>query len=879
LHNHNESLKDVLFQDILPLVNKPARYIGNEYNSVHKCNQDLKVKVVLGFPDVYELGMSHLGLKIFYSQINEHPGWSAERVFSPWPDMESLMREKKIPLFSIETFTPVIDFDIFGISLQHELSFTTTLNMLNLAGIPIHSANRTDGMPIVIAGGHATFNPEPVHEFIDAFVIGEGETVFIQIIEAVEKYKALGMGRKDILLKLAHIPGVYVPSLYQAKYNTKGEFEKTIHLNEQVPPMVYRQRVDLEKAYYPTCQIVPYIDITHDRVALEIQRGCTHGCRFCQASFITRPRRERSLETLESQAIESIKQTGSGEIAFLSLSSSDYSSINELAIRMLNRFRDKNVSLSMPSQRLDSFSIQIAKIIQQVKKSGFTFAVEAGSERLRNVINKTISNEDLERVIAEVFDSGWLNAKLYFMIGLPTETYEDLQEMVDLMNRAALIARQHSHRGGQITASISVFVPKPHTPFQYAPQLPVEEIQKRIHWVKERIKARNIHLKWHEPEQSFLEAVFARGDRKLASVIEKAWELGCRLDNWSDQFQNDTWLKAFSETGISPESYAQKEYALDVPLPWEHIHAGISQEFLKKEYQKAVAEETTGDCSTENICSLCGIDHCSHQAASQKIHQDKNADVLSLLDNKPESETETVENKYIYRFKFAKKDRVRFISHLDLMRTFNYGFRRAELPVAYSKGFNPQMIFQLAMPLSVGFTSQCEYGQFTLVANLAAEKIKDDLAKALPADLEIMDVWQVTNQMPNLSKLINVVSYRVLVTNPIVENIQSRMEDFLAKETFPYLRIRDNKSKTFDLRPLVDDIKILSQHPLVVELYLKITATGSARPEEIMEILTGSDVKSIKLMTYERTGFFTELQGELIPLDISARPKPLQINN
>lgn len=595
---------------LLDQVQKPARYLGGEMNCVVKDAQNVSVRYAFAFPDVYEVGMSHLGSRILYEVINGREDALCERVCMPWVDMITCMREQDVPLFTLETRSPVRDFDMLGFTLQYEMSYTNILEMLSLAGIPVRSAERTWADPIVVAGGPCAFNPEPLHAFIDIFVIGDGEVSTLETIDVVKACKAEGVSREECLVRLSALRGVYVPSLYEASYHSDGTLASFEPIHPDAPRKVVKCLVsDLDTAAYPQSLVVPYMEIVHDRIMLEVLRGCTRGCRFCQAGMIYRPVRERSVEKLLALAKELVDATGYEEISLSSLSTGDYSCLPALAHALMQRFEEKRVSLSLPSLRLDSEIKQTLEETQKVKKTSLTFAPEAGTQRLRDVINKGITQEDLISSAADAFASGWSTMKLYFMMGLPTETTEDLDGIADLAQKVVAqyfaVPRERRARGLRVTCSAACFVPKPFTPFQWEAQDTLEMFEEKQAHLRTAMRIKGVEFNWHEPQVSFLEACFARGDRRIADVLERAWQLGCRFDGWQDHFHFDAWMQAFSDCGLDPRFYANRQREKDELLPWAFIDAGVTQSFLWREHERAMRAQTTPDC--RQGCQGCGL--------------------------------------------------------------------------------------------------------------------------------------------------------------------------------------------------------------------------------------------------------------------------------
>ena len=592
-------------------VEKPARYTGGEWNSIVKDHSTVDVTMALAFPDVYEVSMSHLGIKILYGLLNERQDVVAERVFAPWHDMEKEMRDRKIPLFSLETKTPIREFDLLGFTLQYEMSYTNILNMLDMADIPFYSKDRDMSFPLLLAGGPCVYNIEPIADFFDIVSIGESEEWLVEFVELFKAEKAKGFpgGKEAFLRKAALIEGTYVPALYEPEYTEDGHFKGLKILAEEAPPVVKKRIVeDVEHSYYPTAPIVPYLDVVHDRAVLELFRGCLRGCRFCQAGMLYRPVRERTPERLLQMAKDIIANTGYNEISLMSLSSADYSKLPELVDMLMEEFKDKQVSVSLPSLRIDAFSIDIAKKVQQVRKSGLTFAPEAGSQRMRDVINKGVSEEDLMAACENAFKSGWNTVKLYFMMGLPTETDEDVAGIADLAYKVLDLHRDITgKRNGKVTVSCSFFVPKTHSPYQWYGQQDVEEIHRKQRYLKSLINNRNISYHYHDGHTGYLEAIFARGDRRLAPSVIEAWKHGCKFDGWTEYFKYDTWMQAFKDTNIDPDYYARRDRSFEEALPWEHIDDTVSKAFLQREWERAVDGTLTWDCRRKpcNGCNAC----------------------------------------------------------------------------------------------------------------------------------------------------------------------------------------------------------------------------------------------------------------------------------
>jgi len=816
-------MKKQSMKDLLPLIEKPSHYLGNEKNVVKKDIEQISLHVALAFPDLYEIGMSHFGLQILYHILNEQSHIAAERVYAPGSDLAALMTSSGISLSSLESGTPLSKFDIIGFSLLYEMNYTNVLMMLDLAGIPFYASDRDNTYPVIIAGGPCTVNPEPVADFFDAMVIGDGETVIVEMTRAWMTWKdSPGHDKNSLLRDWSKIEGVYVPSFFQPVYDG-ADFKEIQPKFDDYTRVRRAIVVDLDKATFPDAPVVPYGRPVHDRLRLEVARGCTRGCRFCQAGMIYRPVRERSVENLMALTEKSIAATGYDDISLLSLSTGDYGCLSTLMQGLFHCYSSENIALSFPSFRAGTLSPEIMNIVKQVRKTGFTIAPEAGSDRLRAVINKNISEQEIFDTVSNAFELGWKLIKFYFMIGLPTETEADRFAIVDLVKRIRQKLKSEGHRPN-INVSIGTFIPKPHVPFQWSPQIPLEESKKIIFDLKRQLKMPGIEFKWQKPELSFLEGLWARGDRRLSRLLEIAYRKGCCFDGWSERFDYPSWEAALHETGVDINYYTTRIRSVDEPLPWDHIDTGISKAFLISENEKALTGTPSPDCRFGE-CQGCGV--CDFDKIKPVCFAPDNTFVF--FSGKGVRHPFPGQEDRVEIF-YSKTGVAKFFGHLEMVNIFTRAIRRAGISIKFTQGFHPKPKMSFHNPLSVGMESEEESFYITLRESADCEGIVSSMNRQLPEGLFVTGCIRIpANQRPKLSE---VADYRVTITETEFED--QKITVFNDALQWNVVRTtKKGRKKQIDLKEIVLNLKRLS--PVKLKMQLKVLEGMSVRPADVIQ--------------------------------------------
>lgn len=837
--------------DSLLAIDKPARYMGSEIGSVAK--EAVDVRFVLAFPDVYEVGMSHLGLQILYAILNKVAWIGAERVYAPWADREDAMRASGEVLSTLETGTSLAKTDIIGFTLQYEMSCTNILNMLELSGIPLLAAERGEDFPLILGGGPCAGNPEPLADFFDIFLFGDGEDAILEIAQIYREWKKAAGNKAELLERLSTVAGVYVPSFFSVSYHQDGRISDITALKPGYEKVQRRIAADLEQLPYPTSPVVPFLKTVHDRVSMEIARGCTRGCRFCQAGYLYRPLRERSPEKILETIKSVLKNTGYDEISLLSLSAADYGCISDLLKTLMTTFESERVAVSLPSLRVGSLTRELIDEIVKVRKTGFTLAPEAGTERLRRVINKGITEEDLVLNSRNAYEAGWRVIKLYFMIGLPTETMDDVLGIAEMAAQVKRAGKGTGH-GGDVTVSVGSFVPKPHTPFQWEPQISCREIEEKQRFLRGELRKRKLAFKWHDATLSFLEGVFARGDRRLARVLVEARKLGCRFDGWGEHHDFQKWQQAFELAGIDPNFYLRRREPGEI-LPWARLDSGVSTDFLLEELKKSREEILTGDCR-DGCCTECGV--CDFSEIRMRLHQPSAATSPGLSETHPIILVETDKTAVSpvaedsgasgavarIRLRFTKTGAMSLLSHLELLHLFTRAVRRAEIPIRYSQGFHPHPKFSFATALSVGVESWAEYFDMEISAGLDPHSIQDSLNAALPEEIRILEAAEIPLRSESLSVLIEAVRYRVFLPVGLVTDLAGKVDDFLRLENFAHQRVKKGKTVEIDLR---QELLELSATADMLEMVVR-----RGKPLEFAAAITGIAEEELRASRIEK---------------------------
>lgn len=863
-------IDEKIIDALLTKVEKPARYIGGEWNQINKANDAVAVKVALAFPDVYEIAMSYLGFQILYELINSYPQFKAERCYSPWLDMEQLLRQHDLPLFTLESKTALSDMDVVAITLQHEMAYTNVLNLLDLGKIPVEQDQRLDQHPLVIGGGPCVVNPEPIAAVFDLLVLGDGEDVLVEILEWLQANPAAS--RQEKIIGLAHLPGVYAPRHYQPRYDQQ---DKLIAVAPDAGmPYPVRRRIHATVTL-PQQPLVPFLSPVHDRVTTQLFRGCTRGCRFCQAGMISRPVREQQPQAVIDHVINSLEQTGYEEVSLTSLSSGDYSQIMPVIKSLMHYCQDHDVALSLPSLRLDSFKSEWAKAINQVRKTGLTFAPEAGSARLRQVINKTMHEETFISSLSQVFQSGWDLIKLYFMIGLPTETDEDITAIVSLVKTILVAAKQarqgqSKKRAPRINLGVNLFIPKPQTPFQWESQLNREQAKTRLSYLAQHLpKATGFTLGKRLDEElnrSYLEAVLARGDRRLWPVLRTAWQQGAKFDSWGDQFDFKIWSKAFNLHGVNPDDYALRPRALDECLPWDHLDYGVTKEFLIREWKKSRLAQTTADCCRSQQCQVCGAND------PEKCPLPKVAEMPVAVSG-PAQQEHPERPVFRMRLSYQKNNGIRFVGHLDMVNAWRRAAKRAKLPVHYSKGFHPQPSIGFGPPLPVGYIGRQEWMDMGLNTQVDPADLINALNNWLPIGLKVLSAATIGIKEPSLNQIINGGHYQIdlVADQAIKDRIQGRLEQFWQTAFIPIKQWSKKGPVTINARTGVHALEVvprLAEDELRIKLVHESGQPGTVKlPSLINYMIDGLlDLANIQV-TRLAVGYFYQKKFRQLSTD------------